>query len=250
MADQSSGQPNPAPAAPATPAEADFSQIKDQQLETDDKAPNVSLELDNSELPEDLRSEADEDLDLHIELPQAVSGEVAPAAAASKDRPIQTQEQIRAEFGLKEPTVPKQPLTQTVQDQAARSIPETKVANLNGPMPEELKKWNWGAFFLSWIWAIANHSWVGLLALLGPVWIIMIFILGAKGNEWAWKNRKFDNVDQFKKVQSGWAKWGLGLFVIQVILVALLTSAVFKAYQNNQTTTVDDNTVIYQGSNL
>ena len=32
-------------------------------------------------------------------------------------------------------------------------------------VPEEIKGWNWGAFFLSAIWSIAHSVWIGLLAL-------------------------------------------------------------------------------------
>lgn len=87
----------------------------------------------------------------------------------------------------------------------------------NGPFPEELRGWNWGAFFLNWIWAIGNSVWIGLLALLGPIALIMAIILGIKGNEWAWQNRKFESVEQFKKVQKAWAIWGLVLFLISII---------------------------------
>ena len=54
-------------------------------------------------------------------------------------------------------------------------------------LPPEVKRWNWGAFFLNWIWAIGNEVWIGLLALIPYVNIVMVFVLGAKGSEWAWK---------------------------------------------------------------
>ena len=46
-------------------------------------------------------------------------------------------------------------------------------------VPGEIKGWNWGAFFLNWIWSIGNNVWIGLLALI--LGIIMSIILGVKG---------------------------------------------------------------------
>ena len=55
-------------------------------------------------------------------------------------------------------------------------------------IPEEIERWNWGAFFWTWIWAVFNRVWLGLAALLPVGNLIMPFVLGAKGNEWAWRN--------------------------------------------------------------
>lgn len=93
--------------------------------------------------------------------------------------------------------------------------------SLNGPFPEELNKWNWGAFFLNWIWAIGNKTWIGLLAI-SPISVIMYIILGIKGNEWAWQNRKFESVEQFKKVQKAWSIWGLIIFLVLIIIEQII----------------------------
>lgn len=92
---------------------------------------------------------------------------------------------------------------------------------LNGPFPTELNHWNWGAFFLTWIWSVGNKTWIGLLALFGPLAFIMAIVLGIKGNEWAWQNRKFESVEQFKNVQRTWARIGLILFVIPIVGILL-----------------------------
>lgn len=88
----------------------------------------------------------------------------------------------------------------------------------NGPLPEELKGWNWGAFLLNWIWAIGHNVWIGLIALLGPASLIMAIILGLKGNEWAWQNRQFNSVEEFKTIQKAWTKWGIIVLIIGVVL--------------------------------
>ena len=32
-------------------------------------------------------------------------------------------------------------------------------------IPAEIKRWNWGAFLLNWIWGIGNQTYIALLAL-------------------------------------------------------------------------------------
>jgi len=102
----------------------------------------------------------------------------------------------------------------------------------NGPFPAELNHWNWGAFLLSWIWAIGNQVWIGLLVLLsfipvigGIVALVMVIMLGIKGNEWAWKAKKWDSIEHFKTVQKKWAKWGVVLLIIGVIVGILIAGA-------------------------
>lgn len=85
-------------------------------------------------------------------------------------------------------------------------------------VPEEIKGWNWGAFLLNWIWSIGNQVWIGLLALIPCVNIIMAIILGVKGSEWAWQNRQFESVEQFKAVQRAWAIWGLVILLVSVVI--------------------------------
>jgi hypothetical protein len=58
-------------------------------------------------------------------------------------------------------------------------------------IPPEIKGWNWGAFFLSWIWGIRNRTYIALLCLIPFVAFVMVFVLGAKGSEWSWRNHKW-----------------------------------------------------------
>ncbi|MGZ5106361.1 MAG: hypothetical protein ACXWBR_19085, partial [Usitatibacter sp.] len=62
------------------------------------------------------------------------------------------------------------------------------------PVPSEIDRWNWGAFLLNWIWGIGNNTFIALLALVPFVNIIMVFVLGAKGSEWAWRNKHWESV--------------------------------------------------------
>jgi hypothetical protein len=74
-------------------------------------------------------------------------------------------------------------------------------------LPAELQGFNVGALLMSWVWAIAHQTWIGLLSLVPCVGIVMAIILGIKGNEYAWQNRKWDSIEQFKATQKVWMYW-------------------------------------------
>ena len=94
-------------------------------------------------------------------------------------------------------------------------------------LPQELKGLNWGAFFLGWVWGIANNLLISLLTLIPYVGFIMNFVLLFKGNEWAWQNRQFKSIEHFKKVQKIWAVWGILYFVfISLIVLSWVVVAV------------------------
>jgi hypothetical protein len=85
-------------------------------------------------------------------------------------------------------------------------------------IPAGIDKWNWGAFLLNWIWGLGNSTFIALLVLLPFVNIVMVFVLGAKGNKWAWQNKKWDSIEQFQRVQGQWSKWAVIVFVAIIVL--------------------------------
>lgn len=85
---------------------------------------------------------------------------------------------------------------------------------------------------MGWIWGIGNNVWVALLELVPGAGLIMPFILGAKGNEWAWQNKRWGGVEHFKRTQRMWAVWGallgaIGLLCLSayVALLVIVTMA-------------------------
>jgi len=102
-------------------------------------------------------------------------------------------------------------------------------------VPPEIKGWNWGAFLLNWIWGIGNSTYIALLMFVPLVNVVMFFVLGAKGNEWAWKNRTWRNVEHFKDTQRKWRNAGLLLFFVGFPLIFLLASNGLKgdAYEQS-----------------
>ncbi len=117
-------------------------------------------------------------------------------------------------------------------DSENMSMPSTS-ANTSGQgpasiVPKEIKGLNWGAFGLNWVWGIFNSTYLAFLVLIPFINIIMIFVLLLKGNEWAWRNKHWDSVEQFKAVQKKWTIAWLaisGLGILFVILSALLGGA-------------------------
>jgi hypothetical protein len=88
-------------------------------------------------------------------------------------------------------------------------------------VPAEIKKWNWGAFSMSILWGIGNKTYLPLLCLIPIFNIVWIFICGAKGNTWAWKDGNYTDVETFKAIQSTWNRAGLVLFIFQILGIIL-----------------------------
>lgn len=124
-------------------------------------------------------------------------------------------------------------------------------------IPPEIKKFNWGAFVFGWIWGVGNKTYLALLGLLPiipyVVWIfgisngsfappsflmivgwifgiVWMFVLGFKGNEWAWKAGEFKNPEEFLVIQRTWNRAGFVCFLVYlaviIISIILLASCV------------------------
>ena len=89
------------------------------------------------------------------------------------------------------------------------------------PLPDGVAGWSWGAFLLSWIWAIGNRTWLGLFGLIPGVGLVVRVLLGMNGRRWAWRNRRWDSVEHFQRVQRQWSLAGGVLLVLALIGVAL-----------------------------
>jgi Cytochrome oxidase complex assembly protein 1 len=100
-------------------------------------------------------------------------------------------------------------------------------------IPPEIKRWNWGAFLLNWIWGIGNNSYIALLTLIPFVGFIMMFVLGAKGSGWAWRNGRWDSVEHFKRVQRKWAIWGAVVWIGSLVLFGGLFGGIFFALKHS-----------------
>lgn len=91
----------------------------------------------------------------------------------------------------------------------------------------QLDRWNWGAAFFNWIWALGHKLW--LYALLGFVLGFIPFasfiLFGLKGNEWAWDRGGYASVEELRAKERKWAIAALVVFLITVVLAVLLVAA-------------------------
>ncbi len=96
--------------------------------------------------------------------------------------------------------------------------------------PSGVKGWSWGAFLLNWIWSIGNKTWIGLLCLVPYVGFLFAIYLGVKGRELAWRNKRWDSLEHFNRVQRSWSKWAL-ILVLGAIALGIVAAIVLPAYQ-------------------
>ena len=99
------------------------------------------------------------------------------------------------------------------------------------PLPEGVAAWSWGAFLLSWVWAIGNRTWWGLFGLIPGVGLVVRVLLGMHGRRWAWQNRRWDSVAHFQRVQRRWSVAG-GLLVL--VLAGIVTAVAIPIHQDRQ----------------
>lgn len=107
----------------------------------------------------------------------------------------------------------------------------------NSVIPDEIKGWSWGGFLWGWVWSIGNKTWIGLLALIPYLGFIMNIVLGIYGREWAWKNKKWENIEQFKKIQKRWVIiWFIigGIFPLIAILSVAILATINPIEQSNK----------------
>lgn len=96
-------------------------------------------------------------------------------------------------------------------------------------VPPEIKGWNWGAAFLGIIWGIYHKVWLSFLVFVPGLNYVWWLVMGLKGNEWAWRKKRWASVSEFKSSQQKWLYAGL---ILIAIMLAGVISAAFMANNN------------------
>ncbi|MBQ4834865.1 cytochrome c oxidase assembly factor Coa1 family protein [Pseudoalteromonas luteoviolacea] len=109
-------------------------------------------------------------------------------------------------------------------------------------IPAELKGWNWGAFFLNVIWGIRFKTYRALWVFVPFVNLVMPFVLGLKGNEWAWQNNHWNSVEEFKKSQRRWSVASILIVGVSFVFLSLVQLNVFSSFKESEATKLALNT--------
>ena len=70
------------------------------------------------------------------------------------------------------------------------------------------------------------------------VFIACLIWFGKNGNEWAWKNKRFRDLEQFTKKQRTWAVAGIVIFIVFIFFILLMIiisgffDTLFNLYRN------------------
>ncbi len=122
---------------------------------------------------------------------------------------------------------------------------ETPGKNANTEkFPDELKKFNWGAFLTGWIWGLGNNvrialwTLIGLLSFIPVLGILVAFAvfafqiwLGINGNKLAWESKQWNSIEQFNDVQKKWAMWSAIVVVGIPFVISFVISFVYSFSQ-------------------
>jgi tetratricopeptide (TPR) repeat protein len=110
-------------------------------------------------------------------------------------------------------------------------------SGMNMAVPPAANFWNWGGFGFSlmglgFIWAFNMR-----LTTIAIIQLIMLFLgplgglinlglsiyLGTSGSEQAWRNRRFQSIDDFRRCQTTWGWWALGVAVVTLPISVIMT---------------------------
>ena len=93
-------------------------------------------------------------------------------------------------------------------------------------------RFNWGAFFFSWIWGLFNKTYIPFILFIIPLLVFIPIIniftgiiqlglciwFGINGNKWAWQNKRWNSIEHFHAVQKKWAIASILYLVVCFVL--------------------------------
>ena len=139
---------------------------------------------------------------------------VNPAPAPSTDLIQPTSDMTNAEQALKAGT------QERILSPDEEITAQNTSGRAKGKIPPSIKRWNWAAFLMPAVWGLfSGVPFTGLLfaaAFLPSTAQLLIMItaslfLGFKGNELAWRGKKWRSVEHFDSFQQQWTSWSVRL---------------------------------------
>ena len=99
------------------------------------------------------------------------------------------------------------------------------------PVPPEASGWTFAGFIPYGLYSFFNGdtTWgvIGLVTSFLGFGLIYSIYVGITGKESAWRNRRFNSVQEFQSTMSAWNGWGLGLLIVAVVLLFLYFILIF-----------------------
>ena len=151
----------------------------------------------------------------NTETPGKIQKQTVNSAPASSTDLIQpTSDLTSAEQTLKSGT------QEHILSPEAEVTAQNTSGKSNGKIPPSIKRWNWAAFLMPAVWglfsgvpftaflfaAVFLPSTAQLLIMIGAS-----LFLGFKGNELAWRGKKWRSVEHFNSFQQQWTSWSIRL---------------------------------------
>lgn len=96
-------------------------------------------------------------------------------------------------------------------------------------IPDGVKGWSWGGFLFTIIWGLSHRVWISLLMLVPYIGFLVSIYLGVKGRELAWKNKRWESVAEFNRIQRLWSIWGailMGLALLGILAAMIIPNYV------------------------
>lgn len=101
-----------------------------------------------------------------------------------------------------------------------------------------IEKWNWGAFFCTWLWGVFHKMYwplaiilIGAVPYVGQVCNLCLCVyMGLKGSRIAWNSGKYADFDAYKKAQRNWAIGGLVWFLLSLAVSAYMVYSVLSVF--------------------
>ena len=168
--------------------------------------------------------------------PSRVAGKYRPdlnpiSVSAPTNEPNDERADVRGPAAGPEPGTRVAPATSPDRSATAEEPATNTSGTRSGEVPSAIKGWNWAAFLVTPVWGI--FSGVPFTALLFGVAFLPIqfrllvvvsasLFLGFRGNELAWRGKKWRSVKHFNSVQRIWAIWAISLSLVAIVLFFLL----------------------------
>ncbi len=104
----------------------------------------------------------------------------------------------------------------------------------DGEIPEGVKRWNWAAFLMPAVWGLfSGVPYTVILfgaAFLPPMIQLIVMVcasvfLGARGNELAWRGKKWRSVEHFNAFQKQWTSWAVRLTIAVAVILLIFVMA-------------------------